>query len=193
MSAEAKVSLLSTDPELVWEDKRAKSLSFFCRPQPPVLAGAQLISDLKRISADRDNCDVRVCLHNDHTDPQHDMVIPQHRERYSRPHKHLQNGEVQHVIEGRVAVALFDENGRITAANVLGRSDIYRMGLDIYHAVIPISPELIFHESRPGPFLGDAETVYPDWAPDGSDAEAGAIYMEQVFTTLRTEMGIEIE
>jgi len=53
---------------------------------------------------------------------------------------------------------------------------VYRVGARMYHAVLPLTPWVIYHESKPGPFLGEADCVYPAWAPDGQDAGAVAAY-----------------
>ena len=39
----------------------------------------------------------------------------------------------------------------------------------MYHAVMPLSDLVIYHESKPGPFTGEGDSIYPSWAPDESN------------------------
>ena len=98
------------------------------------------------------------------------MVILERRGKYYRPHKHLEKGEAFHVIEGRFGIFTFDEGGAIQEACILQSGDILRVGPDMYHAVMPLTDIVIYHENKPGPFLGSKDSIYPDWAPDGGNA-----------------------
>ncbi len=158
------------DPQTVWRDERAKSVSFFCRKKP-VRVGPELIAELKRL-ADRSRQNVRVCLHESPDSRFHEMVILEHGGRYYRPHKHREKGESFHIIEGALAVFVFDEQGTMQDSCLLepGGAMIYRLGDEMYHAVLPVTDRVIYHESKLGPFLGEGDSLWAPWAPDGSDS-----------------------
>ena len=34
---------------------------------------------------------------------------------------------------------------------------------------MPLSDPVIYHENKPGPFTGQGDSLFPAWAPDGTD------------------------
>ncbi len=168
-----------SDGQRVWRDPNAKTLAFFCRSLP-VKVDQRLIRELRQISEENDNANVRVCLHESPQAAFHDMIILERAGRYYRPHKHLQKGETWHIMEGTMGVFVFDADGNLIEANTISAGEIYRLSLDTYHALIPLSDAIIYHESKPGPFLGQEDSLYPEWAPDGSDPEATAAFIDKL-------------
>jgi cupin fold WbuC family metalloprotein len=74
-----------------------------------------------------------------------------------------------HIIEGKVDILLFDENGRINNLIPMGdyaggRKFFYRLPPSHFHTLIIRSEVLVFHEITNGPFNPD-DTVWADWAP----------------------------
>jgi cupin fold WbuC family metalloprotein len=63
---------------------------------------------------------IRLCAHPDTDDPLHEMIIVHARGAYIRPHKHPGKSESFHIIEGRLKVVIFEEDG--------GIRDVLRMG-----------------------------------------------------------------
>ena len=73
---------------------------------------------------------------------------------------------------------IFDDIGTITDQCILSEPDlnsinpfIYRIGSNRWHCTIPLSDIVIFHESKPGPFIHNDDSIYPDWAPEGNDQQ----------------------
>lgn len=165
------VSLLLPDVRRLREDKSAKSVSFFCLERP-VCVDQALLAEMKEISTQRDGRNVRICLHSGPEDDHHDMVVLERSGKYYRPHKHAEKGECFHVIEGRLGLLAFDATGGVIDATALGAGEIYRIAVGMYHAVMPLSDPVIYHESKPGPFLGEGDSIYPDWAPLAADLRA---------------------
>ena len=161
-SNQYKVSLI--DKTNVVEDKKAKSLSFFCTINP-VLVDEKIISELKEVSKFHNNANVRICLHSSPDAEQHDMIILEKKDSYYRPHKHNQVGETFHMIEGEMGVFSFDDNGNVYDSVFLKRSYVYRIAKGSYHAILPISDYVIYHENRKGPFLGNNDSIFPAWSP----------------------------
>jgi hypothetical protein len=73
------------------------------------------------------------------------------------------------MIEGRVAIVIFDDAGTPTRSLLLtppGQGGLlcYRMCTPSFHAVLPLDEVVVFHEITNGPFQqGDA--VVAEWAP----------------------------
>lgn len=179
------------DPASVWRDAGAKSHAWFCW-RLPVRIDRELLDELKRVAESRGRQNVRLCLHDSPQALAHDMIIVEHPGRYYRPHKHRAKGESYHLIEGSMGILIFDEQGQIIDACVLGSEGavVYRVGADMYHAVFPLSERVVYHEAKPGPFLGEGDSVYPEWAPDGRDAQAVAEYTKRVRTVLDSLHGV---
>jgi cupin fold WbuC family metalloprotein len=72
-------------------------------------------------------------------------------------------------MEGKMGIFSFNESGEVIDAVTLGAGDIYRVEVGMYHAVMPLSNQTIYHENKPGPFLGDKDSLFPGWAPTGED------------------------
>lgn len=173
------ISLIDLDPEKLWQDTSAKSVSFFCRRRPVRVDGA-VIAELRELSRRHDGKNVRLCLHDGPTADHHDMIILERQGKYYRPHKHAAKGEAFHVIAGQLGVLAFADDGMVVDACALGPGDIYRVEVNMYHAVLPLSAEVIYHENKPGPFTGEGDSIFPDWAPDGTDPTAFGQYVDSL-------------
>ena len=169
-------------------DDSGKSVAFFCQ-RLPARVDQDLLEQLKRIARDpaTGGKNVRLCLHDGPGAAFHEMVILERKGRYYRPHKHLTKGESYHLIEGSMAAFIFEDDGTIADACVLDPSDrfLYRVGTNMYHAILPLSDWIVYHESKPGPFTGEGDSVYPAWAPDGRDASAVAAYVRTLHDAIK--------
>ncbi|MBI3320403.1 MAG: cupin fold metalloprotein, WbuC family [Candidatus Omnitrophica bacterium] len=178
------------DPASVWQDPTAKTQAWFCR-RLPVRVDQSLLAELKRVAVGLGNQNVRLCLHESPRTRFHDMIILEHPGKYYRPHKHPTRSESFHAIEGTLGVFVFNAQGEVADACVLSPEGtvVYRVGVNMYHAVLPLSLRVIYHESNPGPFLGEGNSVYPDWAPDGRQPQAVTEYTKR----LRNALGLPQE
>lgn len=165
----------------VIQDKEARSLSFYCT-EDTVEIDDDIIDQLVEISNRNGNCDARISLHTDPGDNFHDMIILQHSGRYLRPHRHTAKGETCHIIRGAVAFFVFDDDGSVAEASIIGGNSgiVFRSGPDLWHTVIPVTEVAVYHESKPGPYLKQNDSVYPDWAPDGYKDDEAAKFMEDL-------------
>ena len=179
----SSLSILAPDPAKLREDIGAKSVSFFCL-QRPVRVDQTLLAEMKQVSAERGGRNVRICLHSAPEDDHHDMVVLEHRGKYYRPHKHAEKGECFHVMDGELGLLAFDEAGAIIDAVLLRKGDIYRIAVGMHHAVMPLSDPVIYHESKPGPFLGEGDSIYAEWAPAEDDADAIQAYTSMALAQL---------
>jgi cupin fold WbuC family metalloprotein len=135
---------------------------------------AQLAA-LKKLAAAAPLRRARFCLHQSHRDAVQEMVIAFCQDTYNRPHRHDNKSESFHVIEGRLAVVFFDNEGKVTHRIRLetpgqGGPFLYRLCSSLWHAVIPLTEFVVIHETTAGPFVqGQAEPA--PWSPDGSNRE----------------------
>ena len=167
----------------VIQDKNAKSLSYYFTKDVARI-DREIVNQLVEESARNGNCNARICLHTSPTANFHEMIILEYRGRYYRPHKHLHKGESCHIIEGKVAMFVFNDDGSVAHCCVAGEDEnlICRVGVNQWHTVIPITEYAVYHESKPGPFLGEADSIYPDWAPDGSNPVDVQEYMDTLLS-----------
>jgi cupin fold WbuC family metalloprotein len=166
---------------LVRQDKQARSLSYFFTDEVAWI-DHEMINQLKEHSQSNSNCNVRISLHTSPGAAFHEMVILEHSGGFYRPHKHLHKGESCHIIEGAIAMFRFGEDGSVENYWVLDEKENYiaRVSANHWHTVFPLSDYVIYHESKPGPFLKDKDSIYPDWAPDGTDPEKAEEYMQSL-------------
>ena len=162
-----------------------KSPAFFCNKYP-VKVHKKLITELKMLSLDQGGKNIRLCMHENPQAPFHDMLILAHKGKYYPPHKHETKGESFHIIEGLLAVFTFTETGEIMDACILEKEGnfIYKVGINMVHVVMPLSGTAVYHESRPGPFLGEKDSTIPSWTPDGNDLKAINQFQEKLMHEL---------
>ena len=163
---------------------RAQNPEVYYSDAAIVTADDEVIAELKRIAAQNPRLRSRLCTHPDPSSGLHEMLIVHHREAYVRPHKHFGKTESFHVIEGTARVVVFEDDGKIRdvldmAPYGQGKLCYYRMPDEGFHSILITSEWLVFHETTAGPF-DPTRTAFPDWAPDGSDAEAVKSYVATV-------------
>ncbi len=173
------------DPKMVRVDTSGRSVGYFCKTNP-VCVDADLINALKRQAQQITDKDVRLCLHSTPEDSFHDMIILTKKGRYHPPHKHNEKAESWHIIEGVMGVFVFDQTGKSIQGTHLtpGDSIVYRINPGLYHAVVPMSDIVLFHESRPGPYK-ETDSLPAPWAPDDEDSEGLAKFygnLQQLLT-----------
>lgn len=119
----------------------------------------------------------RVCLHRAAQDTVQEMIIALCADVLFRPHRHHGKTESFHLIEGDLDLVIFDEAGRPLRTVQMGpvgsrKTFCYRLNASLYHALLPRTPHVVFHETTSGPFVqGDAQ--FAPWAPaDGATLRA---------------------
>jgi cupin fold WbuC family metalloprotein len=151
--------------------------------------GPEEIAFLKSRAGANRNRRSRICLHRTPEERLHSMLIVQQGGGYLRPHLHVGKCESFHVIEGAVSVVIFDDDGEITSALELGtredgRTFFYRMPAGVWHGFLVRTDWLVFHEASEGPFDA-SRTLFPQWAPDGADAEESRRFLATLEERLR--------
>jgi len=179
------VEINLADPKSVVFDDTGRSPAFFCQADSMTI-NQKLLEDLKENSHRLGDRDVRICLHKTPQDPFHEMVNLQHRNKYHPPHKHPSNGESYHVLEGALAVFIFDDAGVVTESILLKPEGnfLYRVPPIAFHFMMPVSDIAIYKESKPGPFRPNQDILSAPWAPDISDREKLQAYGDKLMESL---------
>ncbi len=145
-----------------YQDKKAKSLSFFCKEQiKSNFLDKSLIDIMKKISL-KYKIDLRLNLHSSPKDNHHDMIILQRKNYKCEIHKHTSNGETIHIIEGSLNVVLYDEKKKLISKISLSKNKniIYRIPIKCYHKIEITSLYAIYHENKKGPFIRSQTILY---------------------------------
>lgn len=176
------------DEKSVRVDESGRSIGFFCN-FGPTLVGGETLESLKKAAGHYPDKNVRLCLHDSPGASFHSMIIYERNGTYYPPHSHPKKGESWHVLEGELAVAVFSETGDILDAQRLDplRRFIYRIEPSLIHTVFALTPHVIYHESKPGPFVREGDSVVPDWAPPHEDDSGRAALIERVLNALPTQ------
>jgi cupin fold WbuC family metalloprotein len=101
---------------------------------------------------------------------------------YITPHRHTDPPKAESfiVLEGRIAVLIFDDAGSVTGRHALGRNDP-ALGIDIlpgvWHTAAALSSEAVCFEVKPGPYLPATDKEFAPWAPREGDPRC-AEYLE---------------
>jgi cupin fold WbuC family metalloprotein len=101
---------------------------------------------------------------------------------YITPHRHGDPPKAESfvVLEGRIAVFIFDEAGHVTGRHDLGRGQA-GLGIDIppgiWHTAAALSEHAVCFEVKPGPYRAADDKEFAPWAPLEGDPRCAA-YLE---------------
>lgn len=173
------------NPESVRLDDSGKSNAFFCVKRP-VKVNHALIEELKTVFWGLKDKNLRLCLHSSPEALSHDMIILERKGRYYTPHKHAEKGETFHMIEGRMGVFIFDDSGKVIDSTVLDPASdfLYKVGDDMFHAVMPLTDYVVYHESKTGPFTGEGDSIFASFAPEESELDKIEAFYSQLLKKL---------
>jgi cupin fold WbuC family metalloprotein len=98
-----------------------------------------------------------------------EMILALRQDVLFRPHRHPNKTESFHLIEGALDIVVFDAGGtplrKVELAAIGGgKSFYYRLNESLYHAILPRTPLVVFHETTTGPFVR-TDADFADWAP----------------------------
>ena len=152
------------------QDKKSKSLSYFPKKNSGLTLNKKLISRIKKI-AFKTKKNIRISLHRSPNEEFHNIIIFHWNSTYYKPHKHLYKEETCHMIEGSQRVITLDSHAKIIADHKLNSKNnlIFKIKKNTIHTAVILSKYVIFHESKPGPYLGDKDSIFPKWAPKEDD------------------------
>ena len=147
--------------ESVIIDDSGKSIGCFA-VKNNVSININTIQELKSLSQRLGKKDIRICLHSDRNSDLHNMINLIYKKEEDIPHKHILKSESYHIIEGRMTITTYDEYGVVIDKCLLNsnKTFLYRVCKDTFHTAIPDTEYVIVHETRPGPFLGEGDSVF---------------------------------
>ena len=98
---------------------------------------------------------------------------------YVAPHRHLRPPKAESflVIEGRIALFCFDDDGAVRSRYLLGHGDgAEAVGIDleagVWHSLAAVTAYAVCYEVKPGPWDPATDKEFAPWAP--REGEPGA-------------------
>src|SRR5579871_6304546 len=160
----------------------------FVADEPIVRVTGTDVERLKLLAPATPRRRVRLCAHRRTDDRLHEMLIVLGRGGYVRPHRHVGKSESFHLIDGKLTVVVFTDDGLVREALRLGslgsgRPFYYRLDEAAYHTVLVETELAVVHETTNGPF-DRRETQFAPWSPDEDDPEAGRGYLADLHRQL---------
>jgi len=172
---------------VIKEDRMVKKVkeSVIYNQQDIVKIKMDIVKGLKYLAKKSKNKRARFCLHKDNQDLLHEMLIVFLQNSYIRPHKHPNKSESFHIIEGKLKLFIFDDDGNVMDVFYMGEKKhnsyfIYRISPGYWHMPVPISKFVVLHEVTNGPFKGKGDSVYSEWAPEESDLEKVRAFLKKL-------------
>lgn len=161
-----------------------KSLEVYQADGEVVWATKEDIEFLKKRADQSPRRRARLLAHPASDDPMHEMLVVLARDNYIHPHVHPGVTESFYVMDGRMDVILFRDDGEILEVVRMGSFDsglpcFYRQTVPLYHTIIPRSDFVAFKEATQGPFRPD-NTVLAEWAPAEGDNGKLKAWIEQL-------------
>lgn len=138
-----------------------------------IKADNKFLEELIEKACQNDMGKYRYCLHESEESNIQEMIFVNLKGTYAPPDKHQYCAETKIILYGEAWIILFQEDGEIREIILASAQNtrLCRVEKGIYHAVVPISEQVVFYEIREGRFTSDM-TTYPLWAPkDASESE----------------------
>ena len=160
-----KINKIEIDKLGLIEDRKARFKTFFFKTKiKNVKFDENHINFLKKYNL-KLNTDIRICLHRNIKSIDQNMILIQNKKNFYPPHKHLLCGDTYHIIEGKLLVCFFSNNGKLIEKTILKKNQIFKTPSNIYHSTKPLTKTVIFHESRAGKFIRNKSSIFPKWCP----------------------------
>jgi cupin fold WbuC family metalloprotein len=139
----------------------AKSLSFFTTEQNGSFS-KELYNEFSNILENYEDR-FRVSLHTSSEDDLHNMIIAMKHGTRVYPHKH-ERSESYQIVKGKMILVYFDENGSVNKKVLMSQNDtlVARVDVGSYHGIIALE-DVIYHETRLGPFISQSDSVFASW------------------------------
>ncbi len=105
--------------------------------------------------------DIRLCLHEGPESAVQDMIVIQHWQPVRQPHMHPGKNEALHILEGKLELFQFDGHGKPETIISLTPDDFFwQIPSGVYHAGLPLTPVVVFRETRAGPM---EPSIFAEW------------------------------
>ena len=135
--------------------------------QDTIYIDRKKLEELKILAQKDPNKRARICLHKNDEEMVQEMIIAFCKDSYIRPHRHTDKSESYHIIEGRIEIIFYNDNGiEIDKVVLSDKRDehpfLFRVSNSDWHTVVPKSDFVIIHEVTKGPFNKNS-SEFADW------------------------------
>ena len=135
--------------------------------QDTIYIDRKKLEELKILAQKDPNKRARICLHKDDGEMIQEMIIAFCKDSYIRPHRHIDKSESYHIIEGRIEIIFYNDNGieidKVVLSDKIDEHPfLFRISNSAWHTVVPKSDFVIIHEVTKGPFNKNS-SEFPDW------------------------------
>ncbi|WP_080903845.1 WbuC family cupin fold metalloprotein [Parabacteroides sp. Marseille-P3160] len=108
---------------------------------------------------------------------------------YIRPHRHCNpdKNEIFLLLRGRVALFIFDDEGKVLESVILDPDQGEYGGeieAGIWHGLLVLESGSVIYEVKNGPFAPLLPENFAPWSPEPGNEEAVAAYMKQLASYL---------
>lgn len=127
---------------------------------------------------------LRILVHPDVNHAMHEMFVVYSNDTFVQVNKHLGKDESLHILEGEATFVFFDDNGKIINVTELSSREnnknfFIRVPRNIFHTIIMRSPEIVIHETTPGPFDRN-DTIWAPWCPSDQDKKESTKFQKEL-------------
>ena len=166
-----------------------RSESVYSAQDSVVYISKSEVDFLQNVAANSSSKKARVLLHGNPDKDLHEMLIVHSFGQYIQPHINLNSAKSFVVLDGEMAVVLFNKEGEISNYVQLGVSRgtsdfLLRINDPVFHTVVPISNTVTFLETVKGPHM---QTHYAPFAPPPTDKSKSETYMKWLMEELAIE------
>jgi cupin fold WbuC family metalloprotein len=122
-------------------------------------------------------------FHEHMDEPVHRLINAMEPGTYLRPHRHLNPDKDESflILRGRVAIFIFDDQGRITEQFILdARSGVYgaEIKAGVWHGLIVLETGSVLYEVKGGPYVPVSAENFAPWSPAPEDTDGVREYLE---------------
>ncbi len=168
-------------------DNKPAPVGAIFNQSPVCVVDSKMIETLKAEALRSTLGRYRLCMHHSTDDPMQDMIVVHRRGSYSRPHSHPAAASSYTLIDGRMAVLIFDESGAVTQRIRMGchgdpEADTVSLHLSagtIYSSVC-LTETVVFQETIAAPNPNNAATRYAEWSPAPDETERVAAFQREL-------------
>lgn len=118
-------------------------------------------------------------LHTGPTDNPHRFLNAMIAGTYVRPHRHRDppKSESFVVLDGAVAVFVFDDEGAVVERHDLGAGGVRGVDLPpgVWHSLVVLGEHAVIYEVKPGPWDPATDKEMAPWAPPEGDPRAAEL------------------
>ena len=135
--------------------------------QDTIYIDRKKLEELKILAQKDPNKRARICLHKNDEEMVQEMIIAFCKDSYIRPHRHIDKSESYHIIEGRIEIIFYNDNGieidKVVLSDKIDEHPfLFRISNSAWHKVVPKSDFVIIHEVTKGPFNKNS-SEFADW------------------------------